>query len=169
MRRLASPECKGGAFRRSTMAATSIVGEVMLIGVVSIMAGSIGFIMLSSQEPPDDVPTLEFRAEVHCGGAAWAEGDETLRLTHIGGEDLDSDATRIVITVNGTSTSYGPGAYTGDLADGDFVIGEGWDHVAHMTSQDTIEYQVFTAEGGVDHAVIWREVDVRRCPGAVAS
>lgn len=150
-------------FRRGDAAVASITGEVLLVGIVLVMAATIGYIILSSQDPPPDVPTAEFRARLLCGGSAWGDGDERFRLDHVSGEGLDAQATRIVLDIDGAQTTYGPGTFTDDLADGDFTIGEAWQHTGNISATAVIQYQVFTSEGGVDQAVIWRELDSRQC------
>lgn len=103
-------------------AVSDVVGNVLLVGItVAVMSGlSVAVFLIGG---PADVLHVDFDVDVVRGGDAWGEGDEQVRLQHVGGEPVPTGI-EVRITLNGTTTSHTPNDQ--GFSDGLFQMGESW-------------------------------------------
>jgi hypothetical protein len=100
---------------------------------------------------PVAVPESNLAVTLAPGASGWGSGDETIRLTHNGGEALDADLVTVAYSINGATTALtGASGLGGAFADGKFTIGEVWTWTVRMAGSDTVKVNVVSrGETGV--------------------
>lgn len=84
--------------KKNPDAVSSVVGEVLITGIIVVVLSSV-FLVLNSIDPPAN--------NVHVSVEEWVDNSSsTIYLRHTGGEAIDVDDLRIDVNVNGKSYVY---------------------------------------------------------------
>ncbi len=118
-------------------AASDVVGSILLVAVTVGMMAGVGMSILSIDGPVDQVRT-DVQISVLRGGTDWGDGDEVLRLRHLGGEEIPAEGTSIRLKINGTQSVYEGAALDAGFADGQFSLGDVWSATITVPSQATV-------------------------------
>lgn len=135
--------------RRSDEAAvTDVLGSLLLVGITVVAAVGLGLLVLSYDGPPDTQHS-RLVASIEAGGGSWGDGDEELRLVHLGGEPLDASDVRVLLTPPGGPTQVITGAALGSaFADGKLTIGETWVYLVDAQLNDLYDFKVIVDTDG---------------------
>ncbi|HJQ93976.1 MAG TPA: type IV pilin N-terminal domain-containing protein, partial [Candidatus Thermoplasmatota archaeon] len=120
---------------------SDVLGALMMVGITVIAAAGFGLLLFSFDGPPDAQHT-RLTASVTPGGGDWGDGDELIRLTHVGGEPLArSEALIVFTTPSGTMTLSGSSLGSA-FSDGQLTIGETWTHTISADVGDSIDVRI---------------------------
>jgi PKD repeat protein len=118
-----------------------VIGVVLLLGVVVVTTTTAGVLVLTDLPGASDTPTADVRGAVTAGG---------ITLVHNGGDDLQSEDIRLVVTVNGSRqpVEWADGNLTGSDPSR-FQPGEGWvnDSLA-FDDRAVVDLKVFDGSSG---------------------
>lgn len=103
---------------------SDVIGSILLVAVTVGMMAALASSILSIEGPIDHV-RADIQVSVLRGPGDWGDGDELLRLRHLGGEELTNADTIVRMAINGSVTEYKGAALDGAFADG-LTIGETW-------------------------------------------
>lgn len=127
--------------RGDEAAVSDVLGSILLVGITVIMAGGFAVLLLSFDGPEE---TLHSRlaTSMASGGGDWGDGDEQLRLTHLGGEPLKADEVTIQFARAGVVTTLTGDALGSAFDDGELTIGETWITTLTADVGDVVEVRV---------------------------
>ncbi len=119
-------------------AVSEVVGQVLLVGItITTMVGLT--ILVMNIDGPLDKTHADIEYLVSAGQGGWNDGDESIQLTHMGGESIETASTLFRIVVNGAVTEVDSASLGGAWADGSFSITETWIHPIQLAFGDEIE------------------------------
>ncbi len=122
-----------------------VVGSMMLVGITVAGMSALALLVLAMPAPVGQLHA-ELAVETLAGPGGWGSGDEVVRLTHRGGEALDADNVRVLLTINGHGTMFEGVALGGGFADGRLNIGEAWHWAGLIQESDVVEVEVVAVE-----------------------
>lgn len=150
---IASRRAEAGAarpqwrFGEDTRSVSDVLGSVLLVGITVVMAAAFGLLLLS-YDGPARLTRAEVAASVDPGLGGWGTGDETIRLTHRGGDPLAAARTVVLIGQGGATTSLtGTTQLASVFADGRLSIGEVWQRAATIQQGQTVAVRVVSTDG----------------------
>ena len=128
-----------------------MLGSILLVAITVVVAVAFAVLMLQFKGPAK-VPVSHVATSLGAGSSGWGTGDESLRLTHNGGDPLLASQTKIVYSVNGVTTTLtgttGPNALGGAFADGKLTVGEVWVRTTSLAATDNVAMAVvYTGSG----------------------
>lgn len=144
---------KGAArrIRSSDAAVSDVVGSMLLVGITVVVMAGVAVVILSIDGPQDE-QRADLDIQASPGLAGWGTGDESILLTHQGGEALTSSSIDVVLLVNQVPTYFSGATLGVPWDDGTFSIGESWLHQFLIDMDDRIE--VMVVQAGTDGRVM---------------
>lgn len=112
-------------FRRDDRGVSDVVGSILLVGITVAMVTGLSVVVLAVDPPQNDRFT-DLASRIDPGSGDWGEGDESVRILHMGGQPWPRDEARIRVAINGVITEFTGAGLTGGFADGTLTIGETW-------------------------------------------
>jgi flagellin-like protein len=116
-------------------AASEVIGSILMIGITVAMAVTLMVIVYDAVHADAGAFQASMSGSLHENQAGWGSGDETVRVTHQGGQGLPADALAVVVGVAGDEARYTAGG-ADELVHGsqdafsgsgdDLSIGERW-------------------------------------------
>lgn len=103
-------------------AVSDVVGNILLVGITVALMSGMSVAVMSVGGPPD-ILHADLAVDLLRGGAAWGDGDEGVRLRHLGGEPVPAGV-EVLLDVDGAAAVYAPDDQ--GFADGALRIGEAW-------------------------------------------
>ncbi len=105
------------------------------MGITVIAAVAMAGLIFAFRGPEDTVHA-ELDVRVSSGDGTWANGNERIEVTHLGGEAMLAASSRIAFVIGATTTSLtgtsGPNALGSSFSDGQLTIGETWQSPASL-------------------------------------
>jgi flagellin-like protein len=119
---------------RPDEAASEVVGSILMVALTVAIAAAMGTALYGSIDDEEPARRASFTAELRANDGGWGTGDETVRVAHKGGYELDAGQLAITIEVDGAESRYATGSSPLDHAGQDafstgdevFTIGERW-------------------------------------------
>jgi len=120
---------------RPDAGASEVIGSILMVALT--VAVTAGFVTVLFKAIPDatDKMCASLSGSLQENANDWGSGDETVRVSHQGGDPLPISWMAIVVTIGGAETRYSEGGanpldHAGEDAfsgsDTEFVIGERW-------------------------------------------
>jgi FlaG/FlaF family flagellin (archaellin) len=135
-------------------AVADVVGSVLMVGITVIMASVLGLLLLSFKGPTPLVHS-SLAVSLDPGQNGWGTGDESVRITHNGGDALKASLSRLIITVGSTTTTYTGTSQLGSAwADGTLKVGETWQRTFTISSGQPVGVVVVGSQDGNSPAVL---------------
>ncbi len=125
-------------------AVSDVIGSILLVAVTVGMMVALGSLILNIEGPVDPL-RADLQLSVLRGPGAWGDGDEVLRLRHLGGEEVTNIGTVVRLAINGTVTEYKDAALDGSFADG-LTIGETWSVVTTIPLLAQVDVDIINAD-----------------------
>lgn len=122
-------------------AVSDVLGALMMVGITVMAAVGFGIILFSFDGPTDAQHT-RLTASVTAGDGDWGDGDELLRLAHVGGEPLKRSEALVVFTTTSGTTSLSGNDLGSAFSDGQLTIGEVWTRGITADEGDVIEVRI---------------------------
>ncbi|MHB8634354.1 MAG: type IV pilin [Thermoplasmatota archaeon] len=129
----------------SETAVSDILGTIILIAITVVMAGAMATLVLA-YPAPSDTPHPNLAVSVNPGQGGWNTGDESIQVSHIGGDAITASDVAIAWSVNGGPTTTLKGSNLGPpfSTSANFHIGQTWTHVMTLASTDSVAVSVVT-------------------------
>lgn len=125
-------------FRGDHRGVSDVIGSVLLVGITVAMMAGLSILVLSIDGPVDEVHA-DMTFQAFPGADGWNTGDETVRLTHQGGESIPAATLAIVVAIESNAYTFGPADFDGDFADGELTIGETWSTTFTIHQNHTVK------------------------------
>ena len=122
-------------------AVSDVLGALMMVGITVIAAAGFGLLLFSFKGPADTQHS-RLTASVTAGAGDWGDGDELLRLTHVGGETLDRSKVVIVFTTASGTTTLSGASLGSAFSDGKLTIGETWNRTITADVGDVVDVRI---------------------------
>ncbi|MFO1533504.1 MAG: type IV pilin N-terminal domain-containing protein [Thermoplasmatota archaeon] len=121
---------------------SDVLGSILLVAITVLMAGAFA-LLLFSFKGPEPSPIAAVAVTLNPGAGGWGTGDESLRLTHNGGEALQASDVTIAYSVNGVATTLtGASQLGGAFSDGELTVGETWSRTTLLAATDVVAMNV---------------------------
>lgn len=146
-------------------AVSETVGEVLLVAMTVVLAAGLAVAIAGQPGPTERVhASLDIATTAGTGG--YGTGDETVRIIHRGGQPLQTDDTRIVLTTGGTIERIIGDDLGSAFSDGRFSIGETWTTTRTIAQSSTITIEVVALTVSGPTLVASQDI---RIPGACST
>jgi Archaeal Type IV pilin, N-terminal len=168
--------------REDSPAVSDVLGSILMVGITVAMAIGFGLVLFAFKGPANTQHTsLAVTLDPGPDGT-WGNGNEEVRVTHLGGEPLAASGTTFVYRIGtGSPTTLSGNALASGfcnptcVADGKLVIGERWSRTATLALSQPALVQVIVNTGDQTHllssatAVAGQSGSVNVCLGDVAA
>jgi flagellin-like protein len=117
-------------------AASEVVGSILMVALTVAVAGAMVTVIYGAVPASQDQHRASLSASIHESDGGWGTGDETVRVSHEGGDAIPQSFLTVVVAIDGTETRYTDGSadpldHAGQDAFGGgdtrFVIGDRWE------------------------------------------
>jgi len=117
-------------------AASEVVGSILMVALTVAVAGAMVTVIYGAVPASQDQHRASLSASIHESDGGWGTGDETVRVSHEGGDAIPQSFLTVVVAIDGTETRYTDGGadpldHAGQDAFGGgdtrFVIGDRWE------------------------------------------
>jgi FlaG/FlaF family flagellin (archaellin) len=129
-----------------TGAVADVVGSLLMVGMTVGMTVVLAFLLLTYDGPQPE-PHVRLSLTVTPGDGVWGNGDEQVRLAHLGGDAL-SDSAHVLVSTAGCELDLTGPALGGAFADGSLAVGEVWSRACTIQSTDSVVVHVVGETGG---------------------
>jgi len=156
-----SSQARSSAFARRSLglrdderAVTDVVGSVLLVSLTVLMAGALGALLLSFNAGSSTLrANLVITVDPGPGGV-WGNGDEQVRIQHVGGDPLSASAASVVLRVGATATTLKGASQIGSAwGDGTLSVGETWTRTMNIPSTTAVGIAVVSTQAGNSQVV----------------
>jgi FlaG/FlaF family flagellin (archaellin) len=127
-------------------AVSDVLGSILMVGITVVMATSLGFLILNFQGP-QKVTRANLAIRLDPGLQGWGTGDESIKISHLGGDDLPASSTRVTYRLNAVTTTLTGNALGSLFSDGKLSIGETWVRPQALLVSDSVSVSVVSGLG----------------------
>jgi flagellin-like protein len=129
-------------FGRDERGVSDIVGSILLVAITIISGVALGGMIFAFPGPPETT-IASLRTSLIAGAGGWGTGDESIQLTHLGGESLSPLGLSITYSINNVATTLSGASQLGSVLNpGPMVIGQTWVRTAMLRSTDIVSVSV---------------------------